>query len=97
MNSFFYGNTFGKNNMALPYVISKLCPLVHLPSCSFSNKAAKANTARVVLGKLIQEVGVTYTFEISLFGSIKNVRKYLCRAKRYLSFFSITLKWEELY
>lgn len=97
MNSFFYGNTFGKNNMALPYVVSKLCPLVHLPSCSFSNQTFKSNTARVVLGKLVQQIGVSYTFEISLFGFNKNVHLNLYRVKKYPCFQNTINKWEEIY
>jgi len=37
MNSFFYGNTFGKYNMIFPYFTSKIQPMVNLSSCCFSD------------------------------------------------------------
>lgn len=74
MNSFFYGNTFGKNPMLFPYIASKSCPYVSFDDSKFSSdKASKATTARVVLGNMIKETGNVYTYEVTFFGSYKNV------------------------
>lgn len=62
LNSFFYGNTFGKNNMAFPYIAAKSNPFLDLNSCSFSDQKDKNKTARVVLGNLIKDTGSAYTY-----------------------------------
>jgi hypothetical protein len=55
MNSFFYGNTFGKYNMLFPFIASKLEPMIDFGSCSFTDEEReKSNTARVVLGNMIK-------------------------------------------
>jgi hypothetical protein len=76
MNSFFYGNTFGRYNMLLPAVAARGEPFIELAECSFTEEEAmKSNTARVVLGNLVRETGSAYTFEVSLFGGMRNVRQ----------------------
>lgn len=74
MGSFFYGNNIGKNPMLFPYVASKANTNIIFDDCKFSTeKAAKASTARVVLGNLIKETGNVYTYEVSFYGNYKNV------------------------
>lgn len=76
MNSFFYGNSFGKHNMLLPCVAARMEPFIDFADCTFSDdEEDKANTARVVLGNMIKETGSAYTFEISLFGGIRNGKR----------------------
>jgi hypothetical protein len=36
MNSFFYGNNFGKNFMLFPYVASTMSDLIDFKSCTFT-------------------------------------------------------------
>ena len=82
MNSFFYGNTFGKNNLIYPYVVSKIEPFVDFSNCNFTDDIhEKSKTARVILGHLIKDTGSVYTYEVSLYGYIKNVKKYLSRIR----------------
>ena len=74
MNSFFYGNTFGRHNFIFPYFASKIEPMIDLSSCSFTDDdKEKSKTARVILGNMIRETGSAYTYEVSLFGHTKGV------------------------
>jgi len=63
MNSFFYGNTFGKSNMIFPYVASKMDSFIDYSSCRFNDEEQeKSKTARVILGNLIKQTGSAYTY-----------------------------------
>ena len=98
MNSFFYGNTFGRHNMIFPLVISKIQPMVDLSSCCFSDEDKdKSKTARVILGNMIRETGSAYTYEISLFGYTKNVNCCINRTKCCLFCLNTSRRWAEVY
>ena len=74
MGSFFYGNNFGKNSMLFPFIASKANTNILFEDSKFSTeRAAKASTARVVLGNLIRETGNVYTYEVSFYGNYKQV------------------------
>ena len=63
LNSFFYGNTYGKNNMIFPFVASKIDPFIDFGSCRFNEESGdKIRTARAVLGQLIRQTGSVYTY-----------------------------------
>ena len=74
MGSFFYGNSFGKNNGLFPYITSKMNSNISLQDSSFKQENnEKMATARVVIGKMIKNTGSFYTFETSFFGGWKRV------------------------
>lgn len=64
--------------MLFPCVAARGEPFITLSDCSFSEEDGdRAGTARVVLGGMIRETGAAYTYEVSLFGGTRNVRKIL--------------------
>ncbi len=65
--------------MFFPYVASKIEDFIDFGESSFNDEEyEKSNTARVVLGNLIRETGAAYTYEVSLFGGVRNVTMGLC-------------------
>ncbi len=60
--------------MFFPYVASKIDEYIDFGESNFNDEEYdKSNTARVVLGNMIRDTGSAYTFEVSLFGGVKNV------------------------
>lgn len=60
--------------MLFPFIASKANTNILFEDCKFSTeRAAKASTARVVLGNLIRETGNVYTYEVSFYGNYKQV------------------------
>lgn len=63
MGSFFYGNSFGKNNGVFPYLASKINSNISFKDSTFNkDNADKITTARVALGNMIKHTGCFYTF-----------------------------------
>ena len=55
MNTFFYANSFGKNNLLFPAVAARTLSYLDLADCSLADDALdRAATARVALGSLIR-------------------------------------------
>jgi len=64
MNTFFYGNPFGKNTGLFAYVASKISPHIRIENSTFHKEkavSAKSTTARIILGNLIKDSGSFYT------------------------------------
>lgn len=81
--------------MLFPYIASKFSSFIDFESCSFNDEdSEKQKTARVVLGNMIRNTGAVLTFEISLYGGVRNVLQLLCRTNYHISTQRIIKDWQ---